>query len=155
MELIRRFPAGVLTGALEDWAWLDELEGKTPVATSAFGDVLLEAEDGIWFLDTVDGTLRRRWDDGDQLLAELDTREGQDRYLLAGLAEEAHAAGLVPEGDQVLTFTVPPVLGGGVELANIELGDVAVALSVAGQIHGQVRHLPPGTPVTAVHPDDD
>jgi hypothetical protein len=32
--------------------------------------------------------------------------------------------------------------------------DVVVGLNVAGQVHRQIRHLPPGTPVDGIAVDD-
>ncbi|MDT0213587.1 DUF1851 domain-containing protein [Rothia sp. ARF10] len=153
MEHVRRFPADVITRALEDWSWLPDLEGKQVIATSAFGDVLLQGEDGVWFLDTVEGSLSREWDDAGALQAALNTPEGQDTYLMGGLVEAAHAAGLEPGDDEVLSFVVAPVLGGAIEVENVETADVVVSLSVAGQIHQQVKDLPPGTSVSSVTVD--
>jgi hypothetical protein len=42
MEAIRRFEGDTLRTALESWAWVG-LEGKTPLFTSPFGDVFLQA----------------------------------------------------------------------------------------------------------------
>ena len=85
-----------------DWQWLTELAGKRPLATSAFGDVFLQGDDGAWFLDTVEGKLSREWDSPGSLHAQLNTAAGQDRYLMAGLAVAASNTGLVPGDRQVL-----------------------------------------------------
>ncbi|WP_404384134.1 DUF1851 domain-containing protein [Knoellia locipacati] len=154
MELIRRFDAGLLAQGLEDWSWLPDLSGKAPVATSAFGDVFLEGDDGVWFLDTMEGRLTREWDSTAALQEQLNTVEGQDQYLLAGLVEAAHESGLEPSAEQVLSFKVAPVLGGEIEVVNVEVTDLVVALSIAGQIHRQVKDLPPGTPISGITVDD-
>jgi hypothetical protein len=69
---------------------------------------------------------------------------------MIGLAQSADAAGLTPGEDQVLSFKVPPVLGGELATANLEVADFVVTVNLAGQIHGQVRSLPPGTPITGL-----
>lgn len=153
MELIRRFPAALLTQVLSEWAWLPETSGKTPLVVSPFGDVFLQGDDGVWFLDCLEGTITREWESPQALQAELNTPEGQDRYLMAGLALAVYNAGVIPGEDQVLTFKVPPVLGGPIDQSNIEAGDLAVAMAFAGQIHRQVNDLPPGTAITGITVD--
>jgi hypothetical protein len=107
----------------------------------------------VWFLDTVEGKLSREWDSPTSLQAQLNTVDGQDRYLMAGLAVAAFDSGLLPDDRQVLSFKVAPVLGGSFELQNIEVSDLAVTLSIAGQIHQQIKDLPPGTPISGIHID--
>lgn len=152
MELIRRFSPEDYARALGSWAWLgEEFSALTPRLATAFGDVFLEGPDGaFWFLDTVEGSLTRPWSSGAELQAALNTPEGQDRYLMVGLVEAAHEAGLAPAPDQALGFTVPPVLGGAFDPVNVELIDFVVSLGIAGQIHQQVKGLPPGSPVSGL-----
>ena len=47
--------------ALESWAWIG-LGDKQPVFASLFGDVFFEADDGVWYLDQLEGTLTREWE---------------------------------------------------------------------------------------------
>jgi hypothetical protein len=134
--------------ALADWAWLP-LDGKRPFMASLFGDVFLEDDAGIWVLDVLEGSLDRLFDDRGQLAAALGTEAGQDRYLLAGLAFGAERRlGLVPGPAQVLAWKLPPVLGAPVAVENLELMDFEVYLSLQGQLHRQVKDLPPGTKIT-------
>jgi hypothetical protein len=149
VELTRRFTAEQFERGLGSWEWLG-LDGKTPVFASPFGDVFFESDDGIWWLDTLDGALTCPWPDPAALEADLRTDDGQDRYLLAGLALAAERRGLVPEEAQVYGFTAPPILGGALDVDNVEVIDFVVALDIAGQIHEQVRDLPPGTPITGI-----
>ena len=107
----------------------------------------------MWFLDTVEGRLSREWDSPTSLQTQLNTVDGQDRYLMAGLAVAAFNAGLLPGARQVLSFKVAPALGGSFEPHNIEVSDLVVTLSIAGQIHQQIKDLPPGTPISAIHID--
>jgi hypothetical protein len=154
MQLIRRFGADAYARALESWGWLDELAGLTPAMTNAFGDVFLEGQDGSFaFLDTLGGRLDRVWSDAATLQANINSPETQDEYLVIGLAQAAEDAGLTPGEDQVLSFKVPPVLGGELSAENLELADFVVAVNLAGQIHEKVRSLPPGTPITGINID--
>lgn len=149
MEPIRRFPADAYVAALESWSFLD-LADKQPLFTSPFGDIFFRTTDGFWFLDVVGGELNHRWSTEQALSESLNSRTGQDEYLMIGLAKAADEAGLKPGASEVYGFEVPPVLGGVTEPSNVELSDFVVALNLAGQIHNQVRDLPPGTPISAI-----
>ncbi|MFC5833868.1 hypothetical protein [Nonomuraea insulae] len=94
------------------------------------------------------GTLTRCWVGVEALRAELETPEGQERYLMAGLAGEAERAGIVPGAKQIYDFKRPPVAGGPVAVGNIDALDFVVGVSVAGQIHGQVKDLPEGAGIS-------
>ncbi|MFJ6537232.1 hypothetical protein ACIQH5_13495 [Paenarthrobacter sp. NPDC091711] len=149
MEPIRRFPNDAYAGALESWTFL-ELAGKQPLFTSPFGDVFFQSTDGFWFLDVVGGEISHRWSTEREFSASLNSRAGQDEYLMLGLASAADEAGLKPGALEIYDFRVPPVLGGATELSNVALSDFVAALNLTGQIHGQVRDLPPGTPISGV-----
>ena len=133
--------------ALESWAWLD-LGSKVPLLASLFGDVILQDRTGYWFLDTLEGSLSRPWSSRQEVQSALDTEEGQDRYLLGGLAFAAEAAGMQLAESEVYSFKVPPALGGAFDLANVEMTDFVVAVNFAGQRHDQVKNLPPGTKIS-------
>ena len=147
MELTRRFSDQHYVRALESWTFVD-LGGKRPVFTSPFGDVFFQAADGFWWVDTLEGALSRPWATGQELQASLNTPEGQDQYLLGGLAFAAEDRGLVPGPEQVYGFAKPPVLGGAIEAENIEVIDFVVGVHIAGQLHAQVRDLPTGTAIS-------
>lgn len=149
MDPIRRFPIDAYSAALESWSFL-ELADKQPLFTSPFGDVFLQAADGFWFLDVIGGELNHRWSTEQEFSECLNSRAGQDEYLMIGLATAADEAGLKPNASEVYGFGVPPVLGGATEVSNVELSDFIVALNFAGQIHKQVRDLPSGTPISGV-----
>ena len=102
MELVRTVASDVLARHLADWMWLPELEGLAPFAVTAFGDVFLSSDDGVWFLDTIEGRVERKWDDHDALRAELETENGRSTYLLDGLVDGALRHGVAPGPDQVL-----------------------------------------------------
>ena len=147
MDLTRQFSQEQYARALEAWTWID-VNGKAPVFASPFGDVCLRDDAGFWWLDVLEGSLDLVWRTADQLRAELNTGEGQDRYLLAGLAWAAEQQGLTPTQDQVYGFKHPPVLGGAIDLQNVETTSFVVSVTIAGQLHRQVRDMTPGTPIT-------
>ena len=147
MELTRAFTAEQYTRGLDSWSWLD-IAGKAPVFASLFGDVFFQAADGFWWLDTLEGNLSRPWTTADELRADLNSPDGQDEYLLGGLAMGADRRGIALEPAQVYCFTAPPILGGAIDLDNVGVLDFVVALNVTGQLHQQVKDLPPGTPIS-------
>ncbi|TCC29412.1 T6SS immunity protein Tdi1 domain-containing protein [Kribbella speibonae] len=112
--------------------------------------MFFQAADGFWWLDTLEGTLERLWATPDELRDVLNTEDGQDQYLLAGLAFGAANQGVVPGPEQVYSFTHPPQLGGELTLDNVEVLDFVVSLNILGQIHRQTRDLPPGTPISGI-----
>ena len=151
MDVVRRFTSDAYAQALSSWTWLEGIDRMEPVLANAVGDVFLRDPDGsFWFLDTVEGSLVPTWPDAASLQAAVNTREVQEQYLLAHLVRDAAEAGMDPGPDQVLSFRLPPVLGGELSVDNVELADFAVSVNLAGQVHEQVRSLPPGTPVTDI-----
>jgi hypothetical protein len=147
VDLTRSFSADQFTRALEPWDWAG-IGGKQPLFTSPFGDVFFQAQDGLWFLDLLEGTLTMPWPDADALQAELNTAEGQDRYLMAGLAFAAERQGIIPSATQVLSFKVAPILGAAIAVENIEVMDFEVIVHLTGQLHRQVRDMAPGARIT-------
>ena len=148
MLLARTFSEESYRRALADWAWLP-VDGKRPFLTSLFGDVFLEDGAGIWVLDVMEGSLERVFDDRTQMAAVLGTEEGRDRNLLAGLALGAERRlGLVPGPAQVLAWRLPPALGAAIAVENLQLMDFEVYLSLQGQLHRQLKDLPPGARIT-------
>jgi hypothetical protein len=154
MELVRRFDAEIFARGLADWQWLLGDRKLEPVAASMFGDVFLQGEDGIWFLDSLEGTLTLHWPDGTALQAALNTEEGQDRFLLAGIAISAQEKGICPGPAQVLMFSTPPALGGEISSDNVEAMDYVVASSLCGQMAAQLKDLPPGSKITGISLSD-
>jgi hypothetical protein len=149
MDLTRSFSPDQFNRALESWQWLG-VEDKSPIFTSPFGDVFFRTHDGIWLLDTLEATLTRPWASAGELRAALGTTDGQDQFLLAGLAASAERRGIIPTAAQVYGFKIAPVLGGKIGIDNVEAIDFVVSLNILGQLHEQVRNLPPGTRISGV-----
>ena len=149
--LTKTFSPARYSDALESWGWIG-LGGKVPVL-SLFGHVFLQSVEGYWYLDVIGGSLELLWPDAATLQAVLDTEEGQDGFLLGGLAFGADRRGLVLAKNEVFAFNPPPVFGGPFDVANLTAMDFVVAVNIAGQIHEQVRSLPSGTKVGRVTVD--
>ena len=148
VQLTKAFDETSFARALESWDWVGDIAEKVPVLSTLFGDVIFQDRLGFWFLDTVEGTLTQPWADRSELQASLATEDGQDQFLLAGLAIGAHQSGLVLSEEDVYSFTVPPILGGQFEVSNIEATSFVVSTNIAGQIHNQLKDLPEGAQIT-------
>ncbi len=146
--------ADELMRALDAWQWLD-LEGKTPILASAFGDIFLEDRAGIWYLDTLQGQLQQTHATRTDLFDALCTPEGQEHYLLGGLVDRAIREGKSLGTGQCYDFKVHPALGGAIDYDNVEICDFVVAVDIRGQIHEQTRHLPQGTRISGVKITDE
>lgn len=146
--------SSVLELALDSWQWLD-LRNKKPILVTAFADIFLSASDGIWFLDTIEGNLKRVFDTREQLDQALATEEGQDKYLLSPFIDRAVRDGKSLSESQCYDFKLHPIVGGEVAYENIERMDFMVALNIRGQLHEQVQHMPPGTKISGVILADD
>ena len=133
--------------ALDSWKWLP-VESKQPILVTAFGDIFFSADDGIWFLDTLEGNLSRVCDTREELAAILQTEDGEDHYLFAGFVERAQREGLCLGDGECYDFKVNPMIGGKIEYENIESRNFVVAVSIAGQLHEQTRNMPDGTSIT-------
>jgi hypothetical protein len=145
VPLTKTFSPERYAGALSGWTWLD-FEGRVPVFASCFGDIVFCSADGYWFLDIATGTFQLTWSDHDAMTSDLRTTIGQDRYLLAGLAVAAYNNGVELADNEVYAFDLPRVLGGRFEIDNVAALDFEVSVSLAGQIHRQVREVTRGRP---------
>ncbi len=153
VELTKRFTVEQYARGLESWCWID-LRGLTPVFTSLFGDVFLRAHDGWRHLSTITGILSHPWTTHEAMQAELATEDGQDEYLLGVLAMGAASRGVLLGENDVYAFAPPPMVAG-FDFANIAAYGFVAALTIAGQLHEQTRHLPPGARITGFRVDDD
>jgi hypothetical protein len=149
VRLTKTFEAEQYEQAMESWRWIG-LDGKVPVLSSLFGDLFLQGVDGYWFLDSMAGSLTRLWDDRDAVQAALDQPEGQDTYLLGGLALATERRGMILGPGEVYDLTPPPCLGGSFDPEHVTTADFVIAVNIAGQIHDQLRGVPPGTPITGL-----
>ena len=134
-----------LDRALESWSWIG-IEGKRPIRVTAFGDVFFVDNEGtVWFLDTLGGSLSAVFGSTEEMDQALETEDGQDTFLFAGFVQRAVEEGMRLKPGECYDWKINPVIGGSVEFENIHVLDLVVAINVAGQIHEQTRHLPPGT----------
>lgn len=133
------FPPEKVQQALVSWHWLPVV-GKQPFLVTVFG---IRDADGIHFLDTVRGILELVCETDAELERIFATDEGAERFLLADLVADAEANGITLAPNECLNFKLDPIVGGGLNVANVEALDFVVAVNVAGQLHEQVKSLEP------------
>ena len=136
---------------LQDWRWLVGNQRQTLLVT-ALGDAFLRetGSTAIYFLDTQAGRLEKVADTPAALEQRLADPAFIDDYLSPEAVADMREAGQRLGPGQVYSRKTPGVLGGKFSRDNLEVSDATVHFSVLGQIHEQVRDLPPGTPIKSI-----
>jgi hypothetical protein len=135
--------------ALESWDWLKVSEFR-PLLVTAFGDIFFDTPSGIQFLDTIEGCLEPAVHDLNELSRLLSNSEGRDKWLLEGLVQGARDRGQILASDQCYDFKIAPILGGPMDADSVHGMSFVVKVNIAGQLHQQIRALPPGTRINKV-----
>lgn len=130
---------------LLDWRWLVP-ESLRPFCLTVFGDWFFEDSTGrVIFLDTIAAKLSEVAQSRREFLSARAKQENLDQCFMADLVTLCWDRGLRPGSGQCLSFKIPPVLSGPLDLDNVEVCDLVVHLSILGQIHRGVKDLPAGT----------
>ncbi|WP_454856158.1 hypothetical protein [Promicromonospora soli] len=149
VHLIREFAPDAYDFALSSWSWIGTGD-KTPRFASCFGDMFLESLDGWWFLDTVEGTLERRWNTMDAMFADLEGDDGRAEYLLEETLNSALEQGLRLGDDEVFAFLPPPAVTGTMSVDSLAPLRFAIAANLAGRIHGELNGVQPDAGASAL-----
>jgi hypothetical protein len=149
VHLIREFAPDAYEFALSSWSWIGTGD-KTPRFASCFGDMFLESPDGWWFLDTVEGTLERRWNTMDDMFADLQGNDGRAEYLLEETLHAALGQGLQLGEDEVFAFLPPPAVTGTMSVSSLAPLRFAIAANLAGRIHGELNGVQPDAGASAL-----
>ena len=141
-------PDGIdLASLLSDWRWLVD-ESYQPVVISALGDLFLRHDDGrIFWLDTAWGQLTEVAPSAEEFKQRMAQPENAAEWFAPQLIGELLTAGLTLGPGECFSYKHPPILGGEPEIDNFEPTLLEVHCSILGQIHEQVKDLPPGTPI--------
>ena len=143
-------PAIDLFRAIDGWKWLP-VTGLTAIAVSAFGEVFFRDSAGVVHqIDTIEGRLTKVANSLPELTTMLKDAEARDNLLLEGLVIGARKMGLILEPGECYDFKIAPVLGGKMGVEEMQKLSFVVKLHIAGQLHEQVKDLPPGTKINHV-----
>lgn len=139
----------VLEAFCHAWAW--KLEGLgTPVLFSVWGDVFLDRNGPISWLNTGIGELLEVASDLEDFRALL-AGDQVDEWFLPDLVGRLHQAGLRPATGQCFTYVTYPVFAEGkYEVANIYVSTAREHFGLSGALHHQLAHLPDGAKVKLV-----
>jgi len=130
---------------LSSWNWAME-EPILPILITAMGDAIAVGESGaVYFVDATCGTIERIADDVAALEGLLSDTEFVTEKLLPGRVVSLRGAEMQLGPGEVYSHINPLVLGGEDEIANYETTDADVHFGVMGQIHKQIKDLPPGS----------
>ena len=77
-------------------------------------------------------------------------RDNANEWFVPNLVGDLLSSGKTLGPRQCFGFKIPPVLGGEIEPDNFEPTGLSVHFGILGQIHLQVKDLPPGTPIGEV-----
>jgi hypothetical protein len=128
---------------MEEWLWLAPKDAE-PMLPTACGDVFLRCPDGsIAFLDTYAGSCSTVAPSYEQWKEMLNDPEQIETWFRGGLVEDLMQAGLDREPGQCFSPLVPQIVNGSWEPSNFHACDLLIHLSMLGQIHRQVKDLPP------------
>ncbi|MFI2364329.1 hypothetical protein [Promicromonospora sp. NPDC019610] len=112
--------------------------------------MFLESQDGWWFLDTVEGTLERRWSSMDDMFADLEGEDGRAEYLLEETLNAALDQGMRLGDDEVFAFLPPPAVTGTMSVDSLAPLRFAIAANLAGRIHGELNGVQPDAGASAL-----
>ncbi|MBI4676130.1 MAG: DUF1851 domain-containing protein [Elusimicrobia bacterium] len=147
-------------GALDDWRWLMG-RGARPLLVTAMGDAFVVKTEGffsraevVYFLDTFTGTFVRTGLAPGDLPAALRTSPQAAGWLRVDLVRRLLDRGAKLGAGQCLSAKHPIVLGGNLTPDNFEPTDWQVHLSMLGQVHKQVKDLPPGSTIADIQGGD-
>lgn len=136
---------------LDEWKWLVGGE-KRPLLATACGDVFIE--------DLLEGTIHFLNVSASELSLVAETKQAFERlltepsfvdaYLHPERVDMLRGKGLLLKKDQIYSFSTPLSLGGQISADNIDITDVEVHFSVAGQIECQIADVPVGAPISGI-----
>lgn len=136
-----------LDGLMSEWRWLAD-EAFQPVVISALGDLFLRHEDGrMFWLDAGWGQLTEVAASAEEFKRLMVQPENTDAWFAPQLVGDLFAGGKRLGPGECFGYKIPPVLGGKIEPDNFEPTDLQVHFGILGQVHRQVKDLPPGTPI--------
>jgi len=142
-----------IESALEEWSWLKPPR-RPPVLVSAFGDMFFKSADAVIMLDTLEGAITRVARSGIELRERLASEDGRDELLSDLWVQAAQRQGLQLSEGECFDWAVSPALGGPLSADNITKMSFVVKVDLAGQLHRQIKALPPGTKINRVTIDD-
>ncbi len=141
-----------ISDAYDSFKWLDaSISSKNVLLITAFGDLIFSNISGqIQMLDLIEGSVIDLADDVNQFQQLFTTKKFQTEIFLSDLLITLKEQNETRGPKEVYSFKVPMILGGKAESENVVIMDLKVWIHLIGQIHEQVKDLPPGTKVNEI-----
>ena len=150
-DFIVKFDNNSADRLIGDWIWLIGND-KTPILVSAIGDLFLrDDKSNIFWLNVGEGKLNLVANGNEEFEGRLKDIDQVNEWFMIDLIEELKNSGQELNERQVYSYKKLPVLGGDYSPDNFEATDIEVHFCFAGQIHEQVKDLPPGTKIGNVN----
>ena len=135
---------------LQDWRWLLR-DSMQLLLVSSLGDMFLaDAHGRVFWLDTGTGKLQQVAESAEEFKNLIQQPENADQWFIPQLVGDLIVSGVRLAPGQCYSYKNPPILGGEIQPANFLPCDLSVHFSILGQIHRQVRDLPPGTEIADI-----
>jgi hypothetical protein len=150
-DFIVKFDNNSADRLIGDWIWLIGND-KTPILVSAIGDLFLrDDKNNIFWLNVGEGKLNLVANGNEEFEGKLKDVDQVNEWFMIDLIEELKNSGQELNERQIYSYKKLPVLGGDYSADNFEVTDIEVHFCFAGQIHEQVKDLPPGTKIGKVN----
>jgi len=135
---------------LSDWEWL--IGKKLPILLTAGGNAFVQdaSDNSIYFFDVDLGSLTIVAKNIEEFRLFLQKPDFVANYFSVQMVGDLIQSGLTLPKGKIYSFKVLPMLGGKLELSNVEISDIEVHFSITGQIHKQCKNLPYGTSINKV-----
>ncbi len=149
-ELTINFQTHDENDLLEEWRWLIG-DSMQLFLVSSVGDMFLADPAGkIFWLDTGAGRLEQVAASQQEFKQLMQQRENATKWFMPQLVGDLITNGVRLAPGQCYSYKKPPILGGEIEPGNFEPTDLSVHFGILGQIHRQVKDLPPGTRISDI-----
>ena len=152
----------MLGDGCRDWDWFVDWSVREVVLVTAWGDLFITDTDreNVWFLSTNNGTIEDLEFPPSELRAALQTPIAKEVLLMAESAAlcqiDMAGVGVGPlKLGNVLSLSIPAVLGGEMLPDNIDSVQLATHLSFQGQLQRQVKDIPEGSVIKEVEIDPE
>lgn len=134
---------------LDSWGWLLGTS-KFPILITAVGDVFVkDVRDGsVHFLRVGSGELCAIASDLEEFRSLLTDKDFVLDYFAVSAVIALKDAGIELGPRQIYSLKLPAVLGGKYVMENVIPTEILAHFTVSGQIHEQVKDLPPGTKIS-------
>jgi hypothetical protein len=135
-----------VTALRTSWEWRLG-EAWSPLLFSIFGDVFLQTQKGVHWLNTGTGDLSEIAEDEDTFRAALGGEDADD-WFLPSLVEALHQSGKRPRVGECFTYAIYPVFAEGkYEAENFTVVAAREHFTFSGDLHRQLSGIADGDKV--------